>query len=363
MLHTSRRRLLRTLGAGTIATFSAPAIARAATKTWRIQSGWSSGVGWDFFSEWCASIVEKSEGELSLTPVPFNGLPAEQRLYSGIKAGILEAVNPFTSYSASLFPSGVFLTSYPLGLRTPHEWDAFYYSLGGLEIARDLFSTHDLHFVGPIHHGPNIIHSSAPIRSIDDFRGKTIRIPLGMPADVFTAIGAKTVQMPGPKIFPAFEAGELDIADYGGAAQNYEAGLSKVSKYISMGPPGMMSVYQPVDLMDLTVAGHAWRALSPQLKELMSNEVPLYSQAHSAAIQHADQQSWPKYLEDGNEVTRLSAEDIALMTGAAVPVWFEHASKDPTAQRILDIHLAYMQSGSLGYVDPEQIAWFAGKRT
>src|SRR3546814_5424140 len=103
----------------------------------------------------------------------------------------------FTLYWAGRMPASVFLSCYPLGLRNPHEWDVFFYSLGGLEIARELFAAVDMHYVGPIHHGANIIHSKVPIRSIEDFQGRKMRVPGGMVAELFQAAGATTTLLPG----------------------------------------------------------------------------------------------------------------------------------------------------------------------
>ncbi|MFC6688125.1 TRAP transporter substrate-binding protein DctP [Jhaorihella thermophila] len=237
----------------------------------------------------------------------------------------------------------------------PHEWDVFYYGLGGLEIAREIFAREGMYYVGPIHHGPNIIHSKVPIRSIDDFRGRKMRLPGGMVAEVFQDLGAKTTLLPGSEIFPALEKGTIDVADYVGPAINYALGFSQVTKYISMGPPGFMSLYQPVDLMDLTVGMDAWNALPPEMKTFVEMEVHVYSDMHHAQIQKADQEAWKKFEADGTEVTRLSQDDVEAMTEVAVPRWFQWANKDKDAARVFKIQLDYMMSGSLGYVTPEMI--------
>src|SRR3546814_9529951 len=48
-----------------------------------------------------------------------------------------------------------------------------------------------------------------------------------------------------------------------------------------MGPPGFMSIYQPVDLMDLTVGMDKWNALSPEMKQFVEMEVHVYSDMRS----------------------------------------------------------------------------------
>ena len=53
-------------------------------------------------------------------------------------------------------------------------------------------------------------------------------------------------------------------------------------------------------------------------------------------------------------MTRLSQDDVELMTEVAVPIWFNYANRDKDSARVFKIMLDYMQSGSLGYVSPEQ---------
>jgi len=354
---TTRRTALRTLagvGAGALA---APAIATADghTTTWRIQTSWPGGVGLQIFKDWCATIVEKTGGELAFQPFGAGDVVGDFQLADAVKNGVLEAINPFTIYYQGIIPAATFMTSYPLGPRNPHEWDVFYYSLGGIDIARELFAAQGLQFVGPVHHGPNIIHSKVPIRSIDDFAGRKMRVPGGMVAEVFSEIGAETTVLPGSEIFPALEKGTIDVADYVGPAVNYALGFSQVTKYISMGPPGFMSLYQPVDLMDITVGRAAWEAISPEMRRFVEMETHVYSDLHHARIQAADQEAWKKFEEDGTEVTRLTQDDVELMTEVAVPIWFKYANRDRDAARIFRIQLDYMMSGSLGYVTPEQI--------
>lgn len=353
----SRRLALRNMAVMGAAGLAAPSIATAAgqTTTWKIQTSWPGGAGLQIFKDWCATIVEKTGGELAFQPFGANDVVGDFQLFDAVKNGVLDAVNPFTIYAQGIIPAATFLTSYPLALRNPHEFDVFYYGLGGLDIARELYTAQGMHFVGPVHHGPNIIHSKVPIRSVDDFRGRKMRMPGGMVAELFTELGAETTVLPGSEIFPALEKGTIDVADYVGPAVNYSLGFSQVTKYISMGPPGFMSVYQPVDIMDITVGQSSWDKLSPQMKQFVEMETQSYSIHHHAAIQKADQEAWAKFEADGTEVTRLTQDDVELMTEVAVPIWFKYANRDKNAARVFKIQLDYMMSGSLGYVTKDQI--------
>jgi TRAP-type mannitol/chloroaromatic compound transport system substrate-binding protein len=357
-----RRKLLKNIAIGGTAAVAGTGLsmfniktAKAETKTWRIQTSWPGGIGLDIFKNWCNTIVEKTGGELAFKGFGAKDVVGDFQLFDAVKNGVLEAMNPFTLYWAGRIPASVFLSSYPLGLRNPHEWDVFFGALGGRELAREIFAKHDMFYVGHIHHGPNIIHSKVPILSIDDFRGRKMRLPGGMVAQVFQDAGAKTTLLPGSEIFPALDKGTIDVADYVGPAINYALGFHKATKYISMGPPGFMSLYQPVDLMDLTVGMKHWNDLSPQMKQFVEMEVCVYSAHHHASIQKADQEAWAKFEAAGTTVTRLTQDDVEAFTALAVPRWFEWANKDKDAARAFKIQLDYMMSGSLGYVTPDQI--------
>ncbi len=354
---SSRRKFLTAAaaaGAGTIA--GAPFIrdaAAAQTTTWRVQTSWPAGVGLTTFKSWCNTIKEKTGGELEFKPFAAKEVVGDFELLDGVKNGVLEAMNSFTLYWAGKVPSTAFLSSYLMGLRYPHEWDIFFYSKGGLQAARDVFAKQGLYYVNRIHHGPNIIHSKKPIRTIEDFKGLKLRVPGGMIAEGFAAIGARTTLLPGGEVFSALEKGTVDAADYTGPAVNWDLGFQQVTNYIWAGPPGLESIYQPVDLMDFVVRMDVWNKLSPKMKEWLDDQIQVYSNIHFSAIQKADMETWPKFEKAGTKINRLPAEDLPKFQRVAVPIWFKWANKDADAAKIFKLQLEVMESPTVGYVTPD----------
>ena len=354
----ARRRLLKAgaAAAGTAALVGAPFIRNAAaaeTTVWKVQTSWPAGVGLQTFKTWAASVKEKTGGELEIKPFAAKEVVGDFELLDGVKNGVLEAMNSFTLYWAGKLPATAFLSSYLMGLRYPHEWDIFFYSKGGLQAARDLFAKQGLYYVNRIHHGPNIIHSKKPIRTIEDFKDLKLRVPGGMIAEGFAAIGAKTTLLPGGEVFSALEKGTVDAADYTGPAVNWDLGFQQVSKYIWTGPPGLESIYQPVDLMDFVVRTDVWNKLSPKMKQWFDDEIQVYSNTHFAAIQKADMEAWGKFEKAGTTINRLPAEDLPKFQRVAVPIWFKWANKDKDAARIFKLQLEVMESHTVGYVTPD----------
>jgi hypothetical protein len=281
---------------------------------------------------------------------------ARRNMLMALEAERLAKGSPYpviAAGSTGKVPATAFLSSYLMGLRYPHEWDVFFYSKDGLKMAREIFAKQNIMYVGRIHHGPNIIHSKKPIRSIEDFKDLKLRVPGGMIAEGFAAIGAKTTLLPGGEVFSALEKGTIEAADYTGPAVNWDLGFQQVTKYIWMGPVGLESIYQPVDLMDFCVGMNHWNKLSPKMKAWVELEIEAYSSLHHAAIQKADMEAWPKFIKAGTEINRLPVSDLEKFQRVAVPIWFKWANKDKDAAHIFKLQLDVMESPTFGYVEPE----------
>src|SRR3546814_17570139 len=89
-----------------------------------------------------------------------------------------------------------------------------------------------------------------------------------------------------------------------------------------MGPPGFMSIDQPVDLMDITVAMPAWQALSPGMQALLEDEVRVYSLLHHTQVEAADQHAWQEFDAAAAEVSPLGDAAVAAFTQPPVPPRF-----------------------------------------
>ena len=351
---SGRRGLLKTgLGA---ALLGAPFIRNAAaakTTTWKVQTSWDAGTtGYKLFETWANAFEEKSGGELAIKPFPARSVAADNSaLFDAVRTGVLQAMNPFTIYWSGKIPASVFLTSYPAGPDQTSHWDTMFYGLGMLEMTREIFKKKGLFYVGPIQHDANIIHSKKAVNSLKDLKGMKIRLPGGMVSQVFDKFGASTTSLPSSDIYPALEKGTVDAADYVGPAINYDLGFAEVTNYIiCVGPPGQTSLYQPVDLMDLTVNMRAWKRLSDKMKVFVEEQVQTYSVHHYVTIQKANAVAMNKFLEKGTKVARLSADDVAQFRQAAIPVWYEWAKKDKDASLIFKLQQDYMLNPYMGYL-------------
>jgi TRAP-type mannitol/chloroaromatic compound transport system substrate-binding protein len=335
----------------------------SAVTRWKVQCAWDAGTaGYTAFQRFCGTVKELSEGKLELEPYSAGRLVGSFDMFDAVQAGKVDAMNCFTIYWAEKVPVTAFFSSYPFGMDRPDQWETWFYSLGGLELARRVFAAHNMYYVGPIQHDINLIHCRVPIRNVEDFKGKTIRFPGGLIADVFAQAGAKTVVLPGGDVYSALKKGTIDAADFVGPAVNYDLGFADVAEYILMGPPSTPCLHEPVDLMDLTVNMGRWNALSKPLQDVVIAATRQYSWDHYAYIQKVNLAAWDKYRAKGVQVIRLGEDDVIKLRRLAIPVWFKWAKKDAFAHEAFASQLAYMKSPSVEYLNDSMLVDADGHR-
>ncbi len=365
----SRRTFLKTaaVAAGTAAgVMGFPGVMRlsaAAPIKWKMQTCWDAGtVGFDLFKKFCAKVGEMTEGKLTIEGLPAGAIVGTFEMFDAVKAGVFDAYHSFDVYWPGKVPACTFLSSYPFALDRPDQWDTWYYVLGGREIAREAYGKHNLMYLGPIQHDDNLIHSKKPIRSFEDFKGKKIRYPGGIIADIYRAAGVSTVLLPGGEVYPALEKGVIDAADFVGWAVNYNLGFAEIAKYIIIGPPSTPCLHQPVDLMSIEVNMNKWKALPKHLQDLVEAAVAWHSVDHYTGNQKADLEAIPKYLAKGCEIIRLKESDIEKFQKFAPELWVTWAKKDPLAMKAFKSQWEFMKSIKVGYYSDKDMVDRNGKK-
>ena len=367
--NVSRRGFIKAaaVAGATAGTIGFPAVMRvsaADTVKIKVQTAWDAGtLGFVKFKEFCKEVTEASEGKLVLEGFPAGAIVGTFEMFDAVKAGVFDAMHCFEVYWPGKIPVATFLSSYPFGMDRPDQWDVWYTELGGKEIAREAYARHNMYWLGPIQHDDNLIHSKVPIRSFEEFKGKKMRYPGGIIADIYRTAGVATVLLPGGEVYPALEKGVIDGADYVGAAINYNLGFGEIAKYIIMGPPSTPCLHQPVDLMGFAINMKSWKKIPPHLQQLLDASVAKHSRDQYSAIIAADIVAFEKLQkEQGVEVIRLKEEDIAKFRRFAPPLWIKWAKKSPLAMKAFKSQLEFMKSVKIGYLTDKDMVDLDGKR-
>jgi len=365
----SRRNFLKTaaVAAGTAAgVMGFPGVMRlsaAAPIKWKMQTCWDAGtVGYTKFQDFGKKVAEMTENSLQIECLPAGAIVGTFEMFDAVKAGVFDAYHSFDVYWPGKVPVCTFLTSYPFAMDRPDQWDTWYWVLGGRELAREAYGKHNMMYLGPIQHDDNLIHSKIPIRSFEDFKGKKIRYPGGIIADIYRAAGVSTVLLPGGEVYPALEKGVIDASDFVGWAVNYNLGFAEIAKYIIMGPPSTPCLHQPVDLMSIEVNMNKWKALPKHLQVLLEAAVAWHSIDHYTGIQKADIDVIPKYKAKGVEIIRLKEKDLDKFRKFAPELWVKWAQKDPLAMKAFKSQWEYMKSEKMKYYTDADLVDSKGKK-
>lgn len=362
----SRRSFIKAAGvaAGTAGLVGFPAVMRASAQPpikIRMQTAWNaSDFAYPGFVKFCKEVGELTEGKLLVEPFPAGAVVGTFEMFDAVKAGVFEAMHCFDVYWPGKVPACTFLSSYPFSLDRAEHFETWYESMGGKEIAREAYGAQNLYYVGPIQHDDNLIHSKVPIRSFEDFKGKKIRYPGGIVADIYKAAGVSTILLSSDEVYPALEKGIIDGSDFVGAAVNYTLGLGKICKYIIMGPPSTPCLHQPVDVMSIEVNMNTWKKIPKHLQGIFEAAVKKHSWEQYSSIQKADIEAFDKFQTEQNvEVIRLKESDIEKFRKFAPALWVSWAKKHPLAMKAFKSQWEYMKSVKVGYytdkdlVDPQ----------
>jgi TRAP-type mannitol/chloroaromatic compound transport system substrate-binding protein len=329
-----------------------------------MQTAWDAGtVGFVEFQKFCKLVGEMSEGKLVVEGFPAGAIVGTFEMFDAVKSGVFDAYHSFDVYWVGKVPACTFLSSYPFGMDRPDQWDTWFRELGGIEIAREAYGGHNMYYLGPIQHDDNLIHSKVPIRSFEEFKGKKIRYPGGIIADIYRAAGVSTVLLPGGEVYPALEKGVIDASDFVGAAVNYNLGFGEIAKYIIMGPPSTPCLHQPVDLMSVEINMNSWKKIPKHFQLMLEAAVTMHSWMQYTAIQKADIKAFDDFQKkQGVTVIRLKDSDIEKFKKFAPPLWVAWAKKNPLAMKAFKSQWEFMKSIKIGYFTEADMVDEKGKK-
>ncbi|HYD70045.1 TRAP transporter substrate-binding protein DctP [Azospirillum sp.] len=344
----NRRAVLTSLAAGASglavsAALAAPALAQQ-TVTWRMQALWDGGTTPQKFEErFVKRVAELTGGRFRIDLFAAGQIVPAAQAFDAVRGGAFEMMKTFDGYEAGKIPSFAFTSTIPFGFPESDQYEAWFYEMGGLDMAREAYAPAGLFYVAPTVYGQEPIHSKFPIRRIADMAGKKGRF-VGLASSVMAAFGVSVTPLPTGEVYSALDKGLIDLADRGDLTANFEAGLAEVAKYVTL--PG---VHQPTTATSYVANRAAYEKLPAEFTAALAIAAREVSSALRQHILVADSVAIGKYKAKGVEVTTLDPADIAASRPKAVEAWRAATKSDKLAAKILDSQTAFMkQLGLLG---------------
>jgi TRAP-type C4-dicarboxylate transport system substrate-binding protein len=156
-------------------------------------------------TEWAQEVEKRTNGAVKITMFPGGTLTPADKCYDGVVKGISDIGFSVLAYTRGKFPLTE-VSDLPLGIKSgvvaTKVINAYYQKFKPVEF--DEVKVMYLHG-----HGPGILHTKKPVRTLDDLKGMKIRCT-GMAAKIVTALGGVPVAMPMGETYDALSRGVVD---------------------------------------------------------------------------------------------------------------------------------------------------------
>ncbi|HXV09033.1 MAG TPA: TRAP transporter substrate-binding protein [Burkholderiales bacterium] len=305
---------------------------------WKMQSYWQSGtLPQTLFEEFAKRVTDLSGGRLAVEALATGAVVAPTESLDAVGSGVLDGHNGGPAYFTGKDAAFALLGDPQGAFETPYQFQMWMEYGGGNELARELYATYGVHFVGGVWYGQECLVSKRPLRSLADFKGLKIRAPQGMNGEIFTQLGAAPVQLPGSEVYTALERGVVDAADWGTLSMNDDLGYHKLAKYPTY--PGFHSM----PMGEISVNKAKWDALPADLKAIIESATYEFARAMIQRNYLADAKVAVERGQRGFEPTDMPLEERQKFREIARSVWKEYAARSPLAQKVHASQIAFLQ--------------------
>jgi len=268
--------------------------------------------------DFAKEIEKRTNGKVQITAFPGGTLTKAPMVYDGVVKGISDLGNSCFAYTRGRFPV-MEVVDLPMG-----------YASGAVatKVANDFAKSanpkelQDVKVLYVHAHGPGLLHTKKPVRTLEDLKGMKIRAT-GLSAKVVEALGAVPVAMDQGGTYEALQKGVVE-GTFGPIEVLKGWKQGEVIKYTTNCP-----VVGYTTAMFVVMNKDKWNALPDDVKKIIDETAEEWVAVHGKAWDAADEEGRKFTLGLGNEIIELSAEENAKWRKAVEPIINDYASKAP----------------------------------
>jgi TRAP-type mannitol/chloroaromatic compound transport system substrate-binding protein len=267
----SRRKALKAFavgGAALVGLGRVKPVAAQQTITLKMQSTWpTKDIFHDIFVAWGKKVEEMAGGRLKIDILPSGAVVPAFSLMDAIHSGTLDGGHGVAAYwfgknvSTSLFGTG---PAFGFDAEVLLGW---IYHGGGQELYNELIQQMLKLDVVSFFHGPMPTQPlgwfKTPITNPGQFKGMKYRT-VGLSADLFKAMGASVVILPGGEIVAALDRNLIDAAEFNNTTSDRMLGFPDVRKVMMA-----QSYHQPMECLELLISKKKYESLPKELQAII----------------------------------------------------------------------------------------------
>jgi TRAP-type C4-dicarboxylate transport system substrate-binding protein len=264
---------------------------------------------------WAREVEKRTDGRVKITVYPGGTLSAAPQCYEGVVNGISDLGMGCFAYTPGWFP---LLAGLDLPLGYPSGTAATQVATEMVEKYKPAEVT-DTHILYIHAHGPGLLASKKPVRSLEDMKGLKIR-GTGLSLKIVEALGGTPVAMARPETYEALQKGVVDatlcpIETLKGWKQGEV--VSCVTDATAVGYTAAMFV---------TMNKQKWETLPADVQEVFTDISREWVARHGEAWDQADADGREFVRGLQREMITLSPEEQQKWTRAVSPVLAAYVS-------------------------------------
>jgi TRAP-type C4-dicarboxylate transport system substrate-binding protein len=266
-------------------------------------------------TEWAQEVEKRTNGAVKITMFPGGTLTPADKCYDGVVNGLSDIGMSVMSYTRGRFPLSEVIDlplGYKNGLAATKLINLYY----------DKFKPKELDDVKVLYlhaHGPGILHTKKPVKTLDDLKGMKIACT-GLSAKVIEALGGTPVAMPMPDRYDALQKGVAE----GGVNPMESLKGWKLGEVIKSTTENFGAAYSSAFFVVMNK--EKWASLPPDVQKTIDQINQEWIVKTGNGWDEIDKEGREFTLSKGNQIIQLTKDEDAKWAKLMQPILDEYVS-------------------------------------
>lgn len=308
---------------------------------WRMISTWGEGsIQLEFDKLFVDTVRELSNGAIDIKLHAVDQLAPADQVLDTVSNGTVEMGGDWPNYWSGKNTAFDLLGSHAMGFSI---WDYFLWinEAGGEKVYHDIYGQYNtIYFPHTLSGMESGIRSNKLIKSLEDFKGKKIRMAGLIQSELTERLGATPTTIATHEIYESLQRGVIDAAEFSTPYADEMMKLEEVTDYWLT--PGW---HQTAAVYGVIINKDAWESLPDHYKNIIHKASKITMTLNSAAYAYKDAASTEKMIhEDGIEVNTLSDDEIEEISEITYEILADLADENEDFNKVLKSQLAYLET-------------------
>jgi len=260
-------------------------------------------------TQWAEEINKRTNGRVKITMFPGGTLTPADKCYDGVVKGLSDIGMSVLAYTKGRFPLTEVIDlplGYKSGLAATKLVNAYYKKFKPKEF-------NDTKVLYLHAHGPGILHTKKPVKSLEDLKGMKIR-STGTAAKIVKALGAAPVAMPMPETYDALQKGIAEgVMCPIEALEGWKLGEVVSSTTLNYGSAYTIAFF-------VVMNKEKWNSLPPDIQKVFEEVSEEWIEKTGKAWDEIDKSGMEFVKKRGNTIIALTKEEDERWVKAVRPV-------------------------------------------